>query len=343
MIIDLQRFLREERPYWTELEQRLDRIESEAQATLGLEQARRLHYLYERAAADLSKVSSAAADIDLRRYLEVLVSRAYGQIHEVRGRPNRFAPIRWIAVDFPRTFRKHIWAFWLSTGITIVGCMFGGGAITFDPGAKSVLMPFPHLIIDPKERVALEEQAKEKDERADFKAIGTSFYIRNNVGVSITTLALGITWGVGTVIILFINGVMLGAVVLDYVLAGEGVFVTAWLLPHGAVEIPAILLAGQAGLMLGRGLIGWGSRVSVRGRMRELAPDLVTIIAGVALMLVWAAIVEAYLSQYHEPTIPYAVKIVFGVTELIALALYLSFSGRWKTREEQYRLAENGV
>ena len=43
----------------------------------------------------------------------------------------------------------------------------------------------------------------------------------HNTKVSILTLALGLTWGVGTLIMLFYNGVILGAVALDYVLAGE--------------------------------------------------------------------------------------------------------------------------
>ena len=44
-------------------------------------------------------------------------------------------------------------------------------------------------------------------------------------------------------------------------------------------------------------------------------------------MLVWAGLVEAFLSQYHEPVIPYELKIGFGVVELILLILFLSRSG----------------
>jgi len=47
----------------------------------------------------------------------------------------------------------------------------------------------------------------------------------------------------------------------------------------------------------------------------------------VALMLVWAGIVEAFLSQYHEPLIPYEAKIGFGMLELILLILFLAKSG----------------
>jgi hypothetical protein len=53
-----------------------------------------------------------------------------------------------------------------------------------------------------------------------------------------------------------------------------------------------------------------------------------TLIFGVGLLLVWAGFVESFLSQYHEPVLPYSVKIAFGLTELVLLILFLSRSGR---------------
>jgi uncharacterized membrane protein SpoIIM required for sporulation len=135
------------------------------------------------------------------------------------------------------------------------------------------------------------------------------------------------TWGVGTIIMLFYNGIMLGAVAVDYVRAGQTKFLLGWLLPHGVIEIPAILIAGQGGLMLAMALIGWGKRIPLRDRLREVSGDLVTLIFGVAVFLVWAGFIEAFLSQYHEPVIPYSVKIAFGLVELVLLILYLSKSG----------------
>ena len=139
---------------------------------------------------------------------------------------------------------------------------------------------------------------------------------------------MGITWGIGTLILLFYNGVILGAVALDYVLAGEASFLFGWLLPHGVVELPAILLAGQSGLVLAGALIGWGKSISLKTRLRKISSDLVTLIMGVAVMLIWAGIIEAFFSQYHEPVIPYGAKIVFGLLELLMLVLFLAMSGR---------------
>jgi uncharacterized membrane protein SpoIIM required for sporulation len=101
-----------------------------------------------------------------------------------------------------------------------------------------------------------------------------------------------------------------------------------WLMPHGVIEIPAILIAGQAGLILAKALVGWGERITMAGRLRAVAPDLVTLIFGVALMLIWAGFIEAFLSQYHQPVIPYWAKIAFGAVELVLLILFLAKSGR---------------
>jgi len=140
--------------------------------------------------------------------------------------------------------------------------------------------------------------------------------------------AAGITWGAGTLIVLFFNGVILGAVAADYITGGQAAFLAGWLLPHGSIEIPAILLGGQAGFILAGALIGWGGRSSRSERFRAVAHDLFAIIAGVAALLVWAGLVEAFISQYHQPVIPYSLKIGFGVCEMLALAAFLGWAGR---------------
>lgn len=330
MIIDLQKFITEERPYWHELEDLLDQREGDPLYKANLAQLKRFHYLYQRASADLAKVMTLSAEADIRRYLEALVARSYADIHEIRSKATRFAPHQWFFQTFPQTFRRHLRAFVLSLTVTFIGVLFGGLALSVDPDAKAILMPFSHLRGDPSERVAQEEKSlnRGEDRLQGAKTTFSAYLMTHNTRVSIFTFALGLTWGVGTLIMLFYNGAILGAVALDYILAGESVFLMGWLLPHGAIEIPAIVLAGQAGFVLAGALIGWGQRLSLKMRLQRIFGEIVTLLFGLALMLVWAGIVEAFLSQYHEPVLPYNVKIGFGVIELIALTLFLSLSGR---------------
>ena len=326
MIIDLAKFVAAERPFWNELDLFLKKLEDDPHRAVPLGQARRFHYLYERAAADLAKFNTFANEPETRRYLESLVARAYGEIHETREKPHRFQPGRWFIVIFPQTFRRHIDVFWLAAAITLAGCAFGGLATILDPESRRVTMPFGHDRMKPAERVAREERAKH-DRLAGEKATFSTFLMTHNTQVSIFTMALGVTWGVGTIIMLFYNGVVLGAVSVDYIADGQGKFLAGWLLPHGSFEIPAILIAGQAGLVLGRALIGWGARKTLAERLRGISTDLVTLTGGVGVLLIWAGFVESFLSQYHEPVVPYGAKIGFGLVQLIVLTLFLWKSG----------------
>jgi uncharacterized membrane protein SpoIIM required for sporulation len=173
-----------------------------------------------------------------------------------------------------------------------------------------------------------EEETRTEDRMEGHALPFSTQLMTHNIRVAILAMALGVTFGFGTLLLIFYNGIILGAVVCDYVLAGEAVFVAGWLLPHGAVEIPAILIAGQAGFVLGRALIGRGDHAPVAERLRAIRGDLVTLIACVAVMLVWAGIIEAFLSQYHEPVIPYSAKIIFGVLELLVLCAFFGRAGR---------------
>jgi len=327
MIINLQKFITEERPFWNELETMLEKLEKRPELRLNLPQLERFHYLYQQTSGDLAKIQTFSAEPNTRVYLESLVARAFGEIHGSPEKPHRLAPLHWFFTIFPQTFRNHVRAFWLCLAAMLVGGAFGGFVIVVDPAAKEILLPLSHLHGDPSERVAKEEAADD-DRLAGGKTSFSSYLMTHNTKVSIFTLALGMTWGIGTLIMLFYNGVILGAVVLDYVLAGETPFLLGWLLPHGVIEIPAIVLAGQAGLVLAGALIGWGRSISLRARLRNISGDLATLIMGVAVMLIWAGIVEAFFSQYHEPVIAYEVKIGFGALEFILLILFLAKSGR---------------
>lgn len=323
MIIDVPRFVAAERGNWKELEEILAQVEADPDRRMPIEELQRFHFLYQRASADLARLTTFAFEPQICRYLESLVARAYGEIHETRERRRVRGLIELLWQRFPATFQKHIAAFWLATAIVLGGALFGGTALRIDPDAKATLLPFSHLQGKPSERVAREERAK-KNPISGEQSTFSAFLMTHNIRVSIFTLSAGITAGIGTIVLLFYNGVILGAVVVDYVLDSQTKFLLGWLLPHGVIEIPAILIAGQAGLLLGGAMVGWKDRAPLRSRLRRVAPDLTALVFGLGVMLVWAGLIEAFFSQWHEPVMPYALKIAFGVVELFILVLFLS-------------------
>ena len=331
MIIDLEKFIARERPYWSQLESRLKKLEADPEGRMPFEDIQKFHYLYRRTASGLAQMATFATDPQLRAYLENIVGRAYSEIYTICDQTPAFHPLRWLWGTFPQTFRRHLALFLLSAAILSAGGVFGALAVALDSDAKPVLMPFSHLAGDPSERVGREEGADGHRQLDGHMAQFSSYLMTHNTKVAIFAMALGMSWGLGTVLLVFYNGVILGAVIMDYILAGEGLFLAGWLLPHGVFEIPAILIGSQAGLVIASALIGRGRPISMRARLKAIRSDLVTLIGGGGLLLVWAGLVEAFISQYHAPLLPYELKIGFGILELLSLALFLGLAGRSTT------------
>jgi uncharacterized membrane protein SpoIIM required for sporulation len=327
VILDFQQFVANESPYWKELEALLDHVENSGISAMTLDEAKRFHYLYQRASSDLARLSGYSLDAGTRSKLEALVARAYAEAHETRARSFPRLSVNKAMTAFARTFRRNFWAFEITLAVTLIGAVFGAFLIYADKDAKAILLPFEHLQGNPSDRVDYEESHHENRMEGHFTSF-SAMLMTHNIRVSVFAAALGVSFGLGTILVIFGNGLILGAVVFDYIRAGEGVFVAGWLMPHGVIEIPAILIAGQAGLIVGRAFLGHGDATPLRKRLRETRGDVLTLIYGAAVMLVWAGVIESFLSQYHEPIIPYYAKIIFGVVELACLCCCLALPGR---------------
>ena len=324
MILDLEKFVAEEQPYWEELKLLLDNNGS----TRTLDEVRRFHYLYERVSADLIKLRTFSNEPKAISYLEGLVAEAYADIHSVEKKISLMPLFTTLFIAFPITFRKHIKAFYLAVGITLLGAAFGAYFLHMNEEHREDLFPkqFGHLYTSPSERVAEEEKSQGSQMSGQHSTFAAQL-MTHNIKVSLFAMALGLTLGIGTTILLFYNGLILGAVVFDYLNAGEGLFLTGWLLPHGSVEIPAIILGGQAAYILASALLGNGERSSLKMRFSSISDHILHIVCGIFFLLVWAGIIEAFISQYHSPTL-YWPKIIFGVFQLSGLILWLSLAGR---------------
>jgi uncharacterized membrane protein SpoIIM required for sporulation len=223
----------------------------------------------------------------------------------------------------------------------LLGCAFGGLAVRYDPASVDVLLPSDYLR-NPEQRVREEEQALAQGEgqgqpqhphSTQIEAAFSGRLISHNIQVALLVAALGVTFGIGTALLLFENGVLLGAVAVHYMQRGFGLFMTAWLLPHGVFEIPSILIAGQAGFYLARLLLHRREDRNPRQSMREW----LVLVAGLAMMLVWAGIMEAFFSQHHAPVMPYGFKVTVAGAELLLLTLYLLLIGNRKIGAEPGR------
>ena len=318
--MDLNRFIQERKSRWEDLERMLQQIDHSGISSLTLGEARRFSRLYRATSSDLIQARHITANYEVLHYLNSLVARAYGHIYE--GSQFRFRDIVLFYLEtFPSLVRKNWQVITLSALILLIGFLFGFSALILDPSAAMYLIPKQHQDVVPSQRVREIEEGKEPFD-ADRSAAFSSFLYTHNLEVSFVAFALGITFGLGTIIILFINGLMVGSLAAAYYLDGVSLFFWAWILPHGVIELTCIIISGGAGLILARGLLAPG-RSSWRQALWREAGVAVKLIFGLIPLFILAGIIEGTISQIHEPHIPYVLKLLFAFGMGLILFYYL--------------------
>lgn len=324
--MDLDHFLRERRSRWQRFSALLDRVDAGGLEVLAPREADEFFSLYRLTSSDLNLVQTRTASPSLLEYLEDLIARAYSQLQWPRKAG--FFRAWWMILRyyFPAALRSEWRPLTVSTATVIIGIFVGLAATMARPSSAQVFLPPEHLDETPRDRVArLEEAERGGNHRinsADEHAALTVFLFNNNIRVSILAFALGITFGVGTIIMLFYNGAMIGSLAALYFADGVGKFFMAWVGPHGSIEIPCVVIAGTAGLMLASRQLNRRAG-SLRAQIRVVRPKLVDLLVGASTLLVIAGCIEGGFSQINEPTLSYWLKITVAIVLFAALIAYL--------------------
>ncbi|HYV45670.1 MAG TPA: stage II sporulation protein M [Myxococcaceae bacterium] len=317
--MEIAEFVDARRARWQELETLLQKAEVQGLQRLSLEEAHALSRTYRSTSADLLWVRARGAQVEVADYLNDLVGRAYALTYP--GRRVRGAAVwRFFASDFPGLIRVEWKAMLASFLLFFAGTGFGWLGMVFDPEGARYLVPEQHKKLDPTKRA--EEKAKEDVASAQEQAAFTSFLFTHNITVAFVAFALGVTLGIGTAVMLFINGIMLGSLAQVYAAKGLAGWFWAWILPHGIPEITAICIAGGAGLLLARGLAA-PKGLSRGTALRKEAVPAVKLLLGTTALFVLAGCIEGTISQIHPPRLPVWFKIGFALVVGAGVYAYL--------------------
>ena len=164
---------------------------------------------------------------------------------------------------------------------------------------------------------------KPRDVSSDADMFG--FYIYNNISIAFRTFAGGIIAGIGSLFILCMNGIFLGAAAGHIINMGFGETFFPFVIGHGSFELTAIVLSAQAGLLMGYRIFftkGLSRPASIKAAGKTALP----IISGAALMLVIAAGIEAFWSSRHE--LGSVIRYAAGAAGWVLVILYLALAGR---------------
>jgi uncharacterized membrane protein SpoIIM required for sporulation len=287
-------WLEKRKPHWEALDRLVQRCGKRGVSALNRSELRDLSLLYRQAAADLSAVREDPAARTWERYLNQLLGRAHNIIYAGTG-TSAFGLVRFYRDVFPAIFRRNLRYTIAATAIFLAGAAAGAFLTIYDPG-------FQLQVLGPEMVRTIERREMWTHSIVTMKPAASSFIMTNNISVSFMAFASGVLAGLGPIYMMVMNGLLMGVISAACGLAGMGGKLWAFVALHGSLELPAVMIAGGAGLRLGHGLLfpGWLSR---KQSLAAAGADAVQLVAGVVPILVIAGLIEGFLSPTDMPAI----------------------------------------
>lgn len=276
---------------------------------------------YRRITTDLARAQSMKAD---QRTLSKLNRMAIGGHNVLYGymRPGTGPRQR-------NWFGRFAWELRRSFGaVSLSACLFLGAAlvsyvaVSWHPELAYDLVGPEFYDFEPAREESLHDIPKL------IRPVAASSILTNNLQVAILAFAFGMTAGLGTAYLLLYNGIHLGSVIGWMSLSGNGRALWGWVMPHGATEITAIIIAGAAGFLLARGILMPG-QMKRSSALKVMAGRALVMELGCMLMLAAAGLIEGFVSPSR---IGFAARILILAASVLLWAFYFYRAGRKKTK-----------
>lgn len=308
------KWIEKRKPYWQKLEAL---ITSSRPGLKGLshEELQELSLLYRQTAADLAAIRLDPSSVHFARYLNQLMARAHNIIY-AGHRASASAVVAFFRNEYPRLFRRNLKYCALALGVFIVGGLIGAGLTLQDPD-------YQLQVLGPQMVQTIQRKEMWTHSIIGVKPLASGRIMTNNMTVSFLTYGTGIMAGLGTLYMLFFNGLLMGVIGTACALAGMSLSLWSFVAPHGALELPSIFLAGGAGFMIARGLLFPGmlprkESLALAGR------EATALVLGTVPLLIIAGTIEAFVS----PTgMPVPLKFAMSAALLALLISYLFGAG----------------
>jgi uncharacterized membrane protein SpoIIM required for sporulation len=128
----------------------------------------------------------------------------------------------------------------------------------------------------------------------------------------------------GTLYMMAFNGLLIGVIGMACWISGMSLDLWSFVAPHGVLELPAIFIAGGAGLRIAQGLLFPGV-LARRDSLARAGYEAVQLLLGTIPILIIAGLIEAFVS----PTgLPIPLKFSMAAALFVLLNAYLFGAGR---------------
>jgi len=293
----------------------------------------KLSELFTELTDDLSYSRTFYPNRSVRVYLNNISQAVFDSIYKNRkSRWKRF--LQFWSKDLPQLIYESRVDFLLSFAIFILAVGIGVFSSIMDPD-------FPRVILgDGYVEMTYENIRKGEPMSVYQDEDQTGMFMRiawNNLRVAFGTFILGLLFGVGTIYILIQNGIMVGA--FQFLFIREGIYwdsiLTIWL--HGAVEISCIIIAGAAGLHLGRALLFPGTYSRLQS-LQLAARRALSIYMAIVPLIILAAFIEGYITRYSDAS--YVVRAILIIASFVFMGGYFVWYP-WRVGRRQQTAEED--
>jgi uncharacterized membrane protein SpoIIM required for sporulation len=309
-------WLEKRQTHWKRLEHLLDQVQKEGLRSLTRSELQELGLLYRQAAADLSALREDASGKSYARSLNLLLSRAHNIIYSGEKSSAR-GIVYFYRHTYPQIFRKNLRLITISFLLFMVG------------GLAGMLLALTHpdymrMFLGPRMMETIDRHKMWTESVVSVAPAASSGIMTNNITVSFITFAWGITAGIGTVFSLVFNGVMLGVVGTACWLNDMSLSLWSFVAPHGVLELPAIFIAGGAGLRIAQGMLFPGL-LSRQDSLAKAGGEAVRLLMGTVPILIIAGSIEGFISP---SALPWQWKFTLAGAVAVIFFSYLFFCAR---------------
>ena len=304
-------FRAEREASWRQLEALLWRLQRHGLAGLSAIDLARLPVLYRATLSSLSVARAISLDRNLLEYLETLSARAYLAVYGTRRHLGE-AVWDFFARRFPRAVRNYRWHLALAGLLLALGTAAGwaltqadserfygfvGSAMAQGRGPTSSTESLRAVLYD-------------REGAARMLKTFAMFLFSHNSQVGLLAFAIGAAGAIPAALLLFMNGLGMGAFAALYRSRGLSLDFWGWILPHGVTELTAVALCGAAGLVVGGALIFPGREERLAGLARRGREAGVLVLGAVAMFFVAGLIEGLFRQLVHSVPIRYSVAAV---------------------------------
>ena len=286
------RWIEKRKVYWDRMVTLVSAAQGSGLRNLSGAELRELALLYRQIASDLSALRQEGTARNAESSLNQLLARAHEIVYS--GRKTQAIDVwKFLWQEYPRLFRKLLPFTVVSLALFLGGALLGAVVATARP-------QFERHLLGPAMMDTIDRHEMWTQSVTSIAPQASSAIMTNNLGVTFAAFAAGITAGLGTLYMIGWNGILLGVVGVACHQASMSLKLWSFVAPHGSLELPAIVIAGGAGLRLAQGLLFPG--MYRRGYSLALGgAEAVRLVGGIIPMLVVAGMVEGFFSPSTAP------------------------------------------